>query len=190
MPKYFVNHFPKFARLTPSVLSRATQQFSPLSQQTPLPFVSLAQQPPSPSSPSHITPPRRLPCQKPPSPSSPSHRKPPAVISLAQQPLPPPLSASTTLEISACFNLSDVLVRQETVWLMIVMICGFWFVCFGLFLVLIEWVLLWLWFLVGLWVFLWWFAVVGLHFAVGFWFFFFFLNFAGNCCVSGDYSRL
>ena len=26
-----------------------------------------------------------------------------------------------------------------------VMICGFWFVCFGLFLVLIEWIFLWLW---------------------------------------------
>uniref|UniRef100_A0A2N9F3F7 Secreted protein n=1 Tax=Fagus sylvatica TaxID=28930 RepID=A0A2N9F3F7_FAGSY len=48
-----------------------------------------------------------------------------AVIALAQQPLPPPLSANATLEISVCFDLSDVLVRQEPVLLMIVMICGF-----------------------------------------------------------------
>ena len=66
-----------------------------------------------------------LPSQKPSSPSFLWHRKPPAVIALAQQPLPPPLSASVTLEISVCFDLFDVLVRQEPVLLMIVMICGF-----------------------------------------------------------------
>ena len=72
----------------------------------------------------------------------------------------------------------DVLLRQEPMLLMIVMICGFWFVCFGLFLVLIEWVLLWWWvcgfFIMVVCVDLWWITVVGLQFAVGFWFFSFF----------------
>ena len=102
---------------TPPALSLTTQPpLSSLSQQTPLPFVSLAQQPP----PTVVV---SL-AEHPPSLPSPSYSNPcpfrlsrtetlvPSV-SLTQQPFQSS-SASVTLEIFVCFALSDVLVRQVT----------------------------------------------------------------------------